>query len=595
MRGMCGYNFLKPRLQKPMATTDSKKPKKSKILKPSAAKSFPEMFRQWQGGEPGFRAWLSDIQPRILHRSGRYEPFVPTPDQDDLINSALAVDDSGNFVHSISVNLQPRRHGKSTAFAVLVLYFFTARQNFTIQLQGSTEDHTRRTMYLTLSRIILNTPKLRVLIPEVNHHSYDITFPELGNRIQFSASNLASSFGDRLNLLWISDLHSFVDTGPYNAMQASLLDSAGSLQFIDANVDDAGGPVHSLQLQAEGDPGIFCRYVSYKDIDEYCERAPSWIDRAKARRLEKSLLPHEFARDILGQRAAAENALFPAGVIELCKSPYSCPVENLAALVQGRTYRIGGGLDRSKSLMGGLVARADNTIWTSVAKVAAPDGGEPEIFVLNQVNVVPNTAAHIKKVILGDHQRYGGFCNVTLEDYETVDILPWLLEQKITAETINAHSTRQNASFPELHRLAKEGRLHFPAELTGLADEMATFSYRAHKGQNGYSFGHAQQKFKDDRVFSLNWAVFSLRREVLSAYELGGIQCLNKTRRRPMCFLMGGALDFKDGCGRRCQAYGEVVDMHRQFLQFQTESNLSLAEFFAAYVRITGPVLYQNV
>ncbi|BBO73861.1 hypothetical protein DSCW_12780 [Desulfosarcina widdelii] len=549
--------------------------------------TFKEKLKTWQSGLTGFNAWLQDIEPRILGRNNRYQPFTHTPKQKKFIKQVLATDRAGRFKHSISLNIEPRRHGKSTVFALIVLWFFTSRQNFTIQLLGSSEDHCRRVQFNTLKKIINASPKLAQLIPEQNQFAYTIQFPELRNVTQYSASNTATAFGDRINLMWCSDLHAFVDLAPFNALQASLLDSEDSLLFIDSNVDDTDGHVHGLQKEAVSDPDMLCQFTSYRDFEHYAKAAPAWIDRKKAARLQKTTFEPDFKRDILGQRSDAKNALFTSEIIQLCKSRYHAPVDDSATLTQGRAYKIGAGLDRAKSLIAG--PRGDFTVWTVILKVAT-QGGEPKFYILNQHRFLINSTKAIKAVILEDHKRYG-LDNVILENYEVSDLHSWMLENNINCELISAHDTNQNASFPEFYRIAKEGRFHFPAELATLESELSTFTY-THRKNNTYSFGHSSTKFHDDTVYSTNWAIFSLRREVLNLFEIADINCFNRSRNRHHCFLMGGNLELH--CKKDCPAYDQVAIMWRQYRSFQVESEITLPDFFHSFVKVSGAVFYQS-
>jgi hypothetical protein len=291
---------------------------------------------------------------------------------------------------------------------------------------------------------------------------------------------------------------------------------------------------------------------------------------------------------VLGQRSDAKNALFTADIIEQCRSNYKIPVESITDLVQGRAYKVGGGLDRAKSLIAG--PRGDHTVWSVVLKVAN-QGGEPEYYILNQHRFLINTDMAIKKVILEDHKKYSLDACI-LENYEIGSLHGWMLEQKIPVELMSAHDTNQAASFPEMFRCFAEGRFHFPESLKEFQSELSTFAYTRRKN-NTFAFGHSSAKFHDDTVYSANWAIFSLRREVLNLYELGAIQCFNRSPNRHLCCLMGGNLELL--CGRNCGAFREVGDQLRQFKQFQMDSDLSLADFFHAYVKVTGPVIYQAV
>ena len=179
------------------------------------------------GGEEGFWRWMEDIKPRVLHRNNRYEIFSPTERQRAIIaavferkpsgppggeDSALSPcpavgapsggedsaaaspapspctatggpgvgltdGDDRELKHSIIMNVEPRRHGKSACFAVLCLYFFTTLKNSKVWLLGSTEDHTKRTMFDTLKGIIANTPKLARMVPKDKILGFSISLP----------------------------------------------------------------------------------------------------------------------------------------------------------------------------------------------------------------------------------------------------------------------------------------------------------------------------------------------------------------------------------------------------------------------------------
>jgi hypothetical protein len=346
--------------------------------------------------------------------------------------------------------------------------------------------------------------------------------------------------------------------------------------------------VHSLQNEAEADPQIHCTHVWFKSIDEYCEKAPDWISRERARRLERTTLEADFRRDVLGQRSDIVNSLFPEAVIEICRDSYRHPVDDTKALIGNRALVIGGGLDRADSEWGSVFGN-DNSVFTTVAKVASLDNQEPEIFVLDQHLFRPSTGRAIKRHILKMHQRYG-FTNVTLEAHNVSDIQPWLVEQGIPSETVNPHSTTQNIAWPELVRIAKTGRLRISKDLSELFREMAGMTYTK-LGTGNYKFGHGDQRLTDDRCFSLLWAVHSLRREVLQAFELPHVQCLNKSSRRHLCFIFGGSLELL--CGEHCEAYQSVVEMFRQYTAYQTESALTLPKFYRQLVKVKGAIIYQ--
>jgi len=403
-----------------------------------------------------------------------------------------------------------------------------------------------------------------------------------------SGTSTASSFGMKIDCLWVSDLHSAVDLQPWYNLQASLLDSDG-LILADGNPDHIGGPLHLLEQESSADKSIYYHHVSYADFDEYKAKAPRWIDRAKAERLERTLLEVDFRRDILGLRSSTVNALFPEDVIQICRDTYRCPVDDLKAFFGERSFVVGGGLDRADSEWGSVFGN-DNTIFTTIAKVADPENQEPLIYVLNQHLFRPSTGSAIKKHILAMHKKYG-FKNITLEAHSTQDIFHYLLEQGLPVENVSPHSTTQNAAWPDLVRLARTGCLRISNDLPDLFQEMAGMTYTKLGGTGKYAFGSGDQRQHDDRCFSLLWAVYSLRNEVLQLYTLDAVQCLNRSSRRQHCFIFNGGLEL--ACGEQCHAYQQCREMYLSYMAYQTESTLTLPEFYKAFVTVKGPVIYQ--
>jgi len=542
-------------------------------------------------GPDGFWAWHEDVKTKVLTKAGKYEVWQPTDRQRRTIDNLLATDAKGNFKRSTGLLIWPRRHGKSTLMALVVLWLFTSRKNFTVQLQGNTEGHSRKVQLNTLVKIIQHTPELKKLIdPDKDISKYEIAYPKRGNIIQgMTGNNLASAFGDRLNVLWVSDLHACPDLSSFNAMQASMLDSSNTLLLVDSNVDSFDGHVHALQKEADKDPAIYADHLWYLDFAHYEDAAPTWIDRHKAKRLQRTLLEAEFARDILGQRSDAKNALFSSKHIDLCKSAYEIPVIDVQSIAQGRKYVIGAGLDKARSLMGDN--GADFTVWTVVLKTASPKTGEAEYYILNQQTVLPNTPENLKRIIIDDNKRYG-LTNAGLESYETADLAPWLIKQGIECEVISPTAKVQNVAFPELSTIVRYGRLHFPKDMPKLADEMTTFSYQVMPNGN-YQFGHSSQKFHDDTVYSLAWAIYSIRSQILNVYTLGNVQCAARTATRQFCFLLGGNLRLN--CADKCPAYGKVVDMWLNYREQMLDDDMSIEDFFKKYVKREGALIYQAV
>ena len=256
--------------------------------------------------------------------------------------------------------------------------------------------------------------------------------------------------------------------------------------------------------------------------------------------------------------------------------------EDVLRVAAGRTYLCGGGLDRAyfASLHG------DATIWTSVAKVASDSGGEPHFYVLNQKNVLGSLASGIKKAILADVEAYS-LNNTIIEAYNAQDIATWAAEMQIPAEIVHATNTAQVPAFMELYRTVKENRLHFSDKLEGLAREMETFTYELVNGQPRFG----SDRWHDDRVYSLAWAIHSLRQQELAAYTLKNIICESKSPHARLCYMRQG--DVILACSEFCPSHKKVKLMHLQHRSNRVESDLTLPDFFKSMVKIGGFTLLE--
>ena len=547
-------------------------------------------------GALAFAHFIHDTQPHIKHADGRYRPVKLTRRQVDILKEILAVDAEGNFLHQLSVIMGPRRQGKSILLMLIILWLTCSRKNHVTQLLGANEFHSRKTQYQPICKVIETSPKLRLLFGPVDRNllTNEIRCPKTKSVIQLMPGmSFSSSFGQGLDCLWAGDLHSYPSYDAWNAIQASLIDSANSLVFACTQPDAFGGPVEALEKQAQVDESIFFHSITFEGWSDYEANAPSWIDRKRAARLRDTLLEAEVKRDLYGQRSSIANSLFPEPVIELCKDKYQYPVsdlQSLKALIGSRAFVIGGGLDRADSEWSD--GQHDRTIFCTTAKVASHTNQEPEFWVLDAHHFQVSTGKAIKRHILEQHKKYGGFKNISIEAHSTQDIFNWTQEQGIPVELCNPHSTLQNQIFPEVVRVVRTGRLHISTACTDLLGEMASMVYtRLSTGK--FRFEVPQARGHDDFCFALAWSVYSLRNQILQCYHLQNVVCKLKSPRRSMCFLMGGSLELL--CSHDCGPYQQVKDYFRQFMQFQTESVLTLPEFFSAYCSVSGAKVYQAV
>lgn len=545
-----------------------------------------KQVQSWTANSPeAFFAWLEDIQPRVPSARGGYAVFVPEQFQRDAIRDALATNDAGDWKYTTIAFSAPRRHGKTVLAALLVLWRFTTRPTQNIVCMATNERQTVATGFALVRQIVLNTPALLAMIGKENVQQYRITYPALQNSIRTSSCNVAGLYGEKISVGWMTELHAAPSDEPMQVLASSLGDSLNSWMLVDSTVDGIGGPLHRLEQLAESgeDPTVFVRRIEYADLAEALEKSPPWIRRDWLKSRKAQLLPATFETQHLNRRTAATNSLFAPEDIAACREPLPMPFEKAAleAWTGGRSCITGSGLDRAFFFS----AHGDSTVWTAIAKVAAPDGGEPHYVVLNQQKILGSLASGIKKAILADVERYA-LANVVIEAYNSQDVATWAQEQGIPVEVVHATNTAQTPAFLELHRIVKEHRLHFSDKLEGLAKEMGTFLYELVNGSPRFG----SDRFHDDRCYSLCWAIYATRKNELAAFTLPNIICDSQSKYSRFCYLRTG--DAILNCAKTCPTHTAVQGMFLQYRRTAIDSDLSLPEFFQNLVRVKGARLF---
>jgi hypothetical protein len=541
--------------------------------------------RAWRND---FLQWIADVEPRVPSARGGFEVFRPAPFQVEAIRAALERNSDGTWKYTTIGLSYPRRHSKTTLIALLCLWRFTCFTCENIVAIANSERQITATGFSLAKKIVLNTPLLLAMIGRENVQTYKMEYPRLQNSMRTMSCNVAGLYGERVTVAWCSEIHAATSDEAMQVLASSLGDSLNSWLLIDSTVDAIGGSLHRLeQLMETGeDPTVFVHRLQYRDLDQALAESPPWIRRDWLKSRAAQLLPAVFATQHLNQRGAASNNLFALADIERAQDRLPMPftVDDLTAIAGGRTFACGGGLDRA--YFGSL--HGDATIWTSVAKVAGENGQEPDYYVLHQQAVLGSLGTLIKKAIIADSERYS-LQNICIESYNAQDIATWAVERQLPAETIHATNTHQAPAFMELYRIVKEGRLYFSDTLKDLAREMETFLYEL-KGDKP-RFG--SDKWHDDRVYSLCWAIYSLRQQELAAYTLDSVVCASKSQHARLCYLRSG--DMVLLCSQDCPSHRKVDAMFRQYMARNVESELQLPQFYQSMVKMPGITSYKAI
>lgn len=545
-----------------------------------------EKYRQ---GPDGFIQFIDDFEPRIIDRNNKVIKFQLEPFQRDTINKLLAVDENGDFKYQTLIVSYPRRHSKSTIAMFITLWRFACWPNQTIKLIANSERQSKQTQYNRILETFRFSPKLNKWVGGLDSVRYDsIVMPRLNNHMEMLVAGTKFIHGEGVDFCWYTEMHESKNDSTYQIMASSMGDVHNSQILIDSTCDVINGSMHRLEELSNDDPdsSIAVSRLEYKSLDDALENSPAWISREWLKNRKKELYATEFASQHLNRRQQAENHLFAVQDLKKCKAKYKNGIDKVALenISAGQKLAIGGGLDRANPFS----ELGSNTVWTTVAKGKGQDG-EPIYYVLHQDVILGSLGKGIKTAIDKDHDRYG-LDNFVLENANVADLRTWAGDREYNYECLFPTYHVQEDMFFELYKAVKEHRIYIPSNLKNLFKEMEKFTY--HPTAKGFSFGSG--KVKNDRVYSLAWAVYSLRNRALANYELDtNIICKSRSGHSKFCYLRGG--DMIIDCSDTCPAHQKVRDMYNMYRKQNPDSDISLPKFFKRYVVRTGVKIYKAV
>lgn len=545
-----------------------------------------EHVASWQAGASGFLQWLKDVRPRVLGQRGSFEVFEIEGFQEQAVRKLLARKRNGDYKYGTLVLTWPRRHSKSTLCALLVLWRMTTRPNENIVILSNSEKQSATVGYGLCKKIALATAALRDQIGTTNIQAFRMEVPKLGSSLRTVAGNPSALYGEKLSCAWVSEIHASQSDEAMQILASSLGDTANSWLICDSTTDGVGGILHRLEQLAESgeDRTIGVSRIEYRDLDEALQKSPRWIRKEWLRSRQKQLLPQVFASQHLNLRQESTSSLFRKADIAACQDrlPHPMTLADVEAVAAGRSFVCGGGLDRAYFAS----AHGDRTIWTSVVKIASPDPvEEPHYYVLNQKEVFASLGVGIRKAMQTDFDAYR-LQNAVIEAYNAQDVATWAMDKGYAVEIVHATAQAQVPAFMALHRIVAEGRLHFSDKLELLAQEMETFTYALVNGQPRFG----SDKWHDDTIYSLAWAIHSLRQQELASYSLDSIVCASRSAHAQACYLRGGDLILP--CGQACRTHIQVQAMHNQYRAANVESEITIPEFFTALVDVDGIAMH---
>jgi hypothetical protein len=541
----------------------------------------------WRGGSAGFLRWLEDVQPRILNHKKQWVPFE-FPSEEIKAEVCAAIDSPAGTV----VWCWPRRHGKTLISALVIVWRFTVNANEAIGLISNSKTQTVSTCFKIVRGLLLNTPYYKPLVAvsgsgdrsekEIYVGADFIRWDSLNNEIKGYPSNSASLYGIKLTVAQCSELHAADSDENYNILKGSTSDTEDGLVMIDSTVGSKASPLYGLwSAWQEGDAGIHISYISYQTLEEAIAKLPKWINEQTVRSLAKTMLPQVFAQQHLNLWASGTSALFAEDDIKACLEDYAFAPSVIA---NGAAFKVGAGLDRAY----GFSLNGDRTILTAVVKFLR---GEEECFYVLDSNHVKFSSAESIKTRVRQYANDWTLSNFSIESYNAQDVLAWSQEQKFQSELVHATPDKQSNIFTHLYNLVREHRLRIHPSFALLRKELADFTYKmVADGNNGFRAKfEAARGAHDDTVYSLAWAIYSLRNHELPAYELPGIICEAPSLKAQFCILHNG--DHVPPCADSCRSMIALQALYARYRERADVTPLSLKDFSNFKVVNRGPII----
>lgn len=546
------------------------------MLNKKSNKATVSQIERWrQPGSAGFLAFLADVEPRIPS-GGKGGGFIKYTIPNDEVRAAIERALDGDF--STVVFSFPRRHGKTVLSALIIVWRFLTRRTQNIGIVANSERQSVDTAFRAVKDILQNTPYTASMVLEgvIKVGADRIEYAAVGNSITGYAASAAALFGKRLSVAAVSELHAAKDDAVFQVVASSTVDSEDGLVLIDSTVGPRSSPLHMLYELAQSgeDPTICFCHLSYKDLEDAIRRGPSWIKPEKLRSRARQMLEHEFLQQHCNQWTASSANLFTAEIIAACCAE-KFPTD-VAAITSGAAHIVGGGLDRAVAFS----KHGDASVTTAVLKTTLND--DTHYYVLASDKIAFSSEGGIKAAF-SRYRKDFGMSKCSLESFNSSDIQAWATQQPWDSEMVHPTIERQASAFTALFQAAKEGRLHVHPSMKGILGEMEHFEYQmaTSNGKTVPKFEHARGKH-DDHLYSLAWAVWSLRDTELNPYEVTGIHCDAPGPVARLCILNGG--DLVPACSDTCRSFASVDNLYKQYRNRSGITGMPIEQFFASRV-----------
>lgn len=478
--------------------------------------------------------WVNELVYYPMPKRGVIKVVLWDYQEECLTEATQTIEIDGkqwNKYSTIAISIA-KRNSKTFMASLILAWKFMCFYNVEGVVASNSSDQASSTVFDTFKKIIINSPALIKIVGINNILDKEVRLPATQSGVNVISANKASSWGKGIDIGVVDEIHAAPDgEGLYQILASQTGDRDGQI-ILPSQTSDQSNIFYRLYKinEEKADKSLYFYYKGDdahhpKTVKEYNPSplvTEQWLN---SRKKQLTKLQYDcWHRNLWGAAGSKFLSEEMIGNAVNSGSDYDIPVTKSKLreweLRLMSNFVVGAGLDRAQSYS----KHDDRTIWTVVAKCfTIQEDVEKELYLILDQRVCRG-ADEIKQAIIFSDQQYG-LNNIVFEVFQASDLHEWAIEQGLKSELIHAIDKNQVAAFNKFYEVFSYGMIAIPENLPAdyyddgrnyipiLIRELQEFETTL--SGNVPKFGHpAGSKFKDDSVYSLAWAIHSLREEM---------------------------------------------------------------------------------
>lgn len=258
--------------------------------KPKLKKKKKTKMSRYQNGGEGFIAWIEDFEVAIEVFENGFPVFRPLVHMSDIPNpetgrssaemweemkiiarECLAMGENGKFLYRLIIFCWMRGEGKSAFVCLIQLWKFFCFPSQKIMLGANSKDQSKFVHYDIMRDIILNSPKLLIIIGEKNIQEKQISLLNKKKKVVSFIRSISSFSGIVSNIsgYTFSEIFDMVKPKFFTQLDGSIRNIPNALGCIDSTVSKKDHILYRLyEIWKKGsDPTVYFSHRESPNAD----------------------------------------------------------------------------------------------------------------------------------------------------------------------------------------------------------------------------------------------------------------------------------------------------------------------------------------